>query len=52
MKATSSIASARSHLKGEHSRWCQKIKGKSIYCRFTDRLIGTIAESAKPGAAR
>src|SRR5215212_7822289 len=36
MTATPSTASTRSHLKGEHSRWCQKIKGKLIYCRFTD----------------
>jgi hypothetical protein len=44
--------SARSHLKGEHSRWCQKIKGKLIYCRFTDQLIRSIAHNSKQEAAR
>jgi hypothetical protein len=52
MTTTSSTASARSHLKGEHSRWCQKIKGESIYCRFTDQLVGNIRPSEKPEAAR
>jgi hypothetical protein len=41
MTATSS-ASTRRHLNGEHTRWCQKIKGKLIYCRFTDQRIGKV----------
>ena len=32
------------HRNGEHSRWCQKIKGKLIYCRFTDQLIGKLGK--------
>ena len=32
MTATPSTASTRRHLNGEHNRWCQKIKGKLIYC--------------------
>jgi hypothetical protein len=43
MTATPST-SARRHLNGEHSRWCQKIKGKSIYCRFTDQRIGKVGK--------
>jgi hypothetical protein len=43
MTATPSTASSR-HLKGEHSRWCQKIKDKLIYCRFTDQLIGKVGK--------
>jgi hypothetical protein len=39
MTATPSTASNRRHLNGEHNRWCQKIKGKLIYCRFTGRPI-------------
>jgi hypothetical protein len=42
MTATSSTASTRRHLNGEHNRWCQKIKGKLIYCRFTDQRIGKV----------
>jgi hypothetical protein len=42
MTATTSTASTRRHLNGEHNRWCQKIKGKLIYCRFTDQRIGKV----------
>jgi uncharacterized phage protein (TIGR01671 family) len=41
--ATQSPAHIR-HLNGEHSRWCQKIKGKLIYCRFTDQRIGKVGK--------
>jgi hypothetical protein len=34
----------RRHLNGEHNRWCQKIKGKLIFCRFTDQQIGTVGK--------
>lgn len=33
----------RRPLNGEHNRRCQKIKGKLIYCRFTDQQIGKVA---------
>jgi hypothetical protein len=39
-----SAVSVRRHLKGEHNRWCQKIKGKVIYCRFTDQRIGKVGK--------
>ena len=39
MTATPSAASTRRHLNGEHNRWCQKIKGNSVFCRFTGQLI-------------
>jgi hypothetical protein len=34
----------RRHLNGEHNRWCQKVIGKSIYCRFTDQQIGKVSK--------
>ena len=44
MTATSPTASTRRHLNGEHNRWCQKIKGTLIYCRFTDQRIGKVSK--------
>ena len=43
MSATPSLTPIhRRHFNGEHNRWCQKIKGKLIYCRFTDQRIGKV----------
>jgi hypothetical protein len=44
VKATQSPTTSRRHINGEHSRWCQKIKGKLIYCRFTDQRIGKVGK--------
>jgi hypothetical protein len=44
MMATQSPTHIRRHLSGEHSRWCQKIKGKLIYCRFTDQRIRKVGK--------
>ena len=42
--ATQSPIHIRRHHSGAHNRWCQKIKGKLIYWRFTDQRIGKVGK--------
>jgi hypothetical protein len=41
--ATQSATHSR-HLNGERNRWCQKVKGSVIVCRFTGELIGKVGK--------